>query len=120
MATAVDAAGANYPKTFHDGQPIKPMEGKSLLPLFVGQDITREAIYWEHEGNRAVRVGDYKLVAKGAQGEWELYDISKDRSEQNDLAEKNPQQVKELADLWQTYAERANVLPLNPRKPRTN
>ncbi|MDB4500382.1 arylsulfatase [bacterium] len=115
MATAVDIAAADYPKEFHDGQTIKPMEGTSLAPLFQNKPITREAIYWEHEGNRAIRVGKYKLVAKGAQGEWELYDINLDRSEQNDLSVKQPFQTKKLAQMWQDYAERANVLPLNPR-----
>jgi arylsulfatase len=116
MATAVDVSGADYPKTYHGGNTIKPMEGKSLVPTFKGQRIEREAIYWEHEGNRAIRAGDYKLVAKGANGKWQLYNIAKDRSEQQDLAGEQPQRVKELAAMWQTYAERANVLPLNPNK----
>ncbi len=122
MATAVDVASAEYPKEFHDGQAIKPMEGTSLMPLFRNEPITRKALYWEHEGNRAIRVGKYKLVAKGAQGKWELYDINVDRSEQNDLSVKQPFQAKKLAEMWQAYAERANVLPLNPRsnKPPAN
>lgn len=115
MATAVDVAGATYPKSYHDGQAIKPMEGKSLVPAFLGQPIEREAIYWEHEGNRAIRRGNYKLVAKGANGPWELYDISRDRSEQHDLREEMPALAKELADQWMEYAERANVLPVNPK-----
>ncbi len=114
MATAVAVADANYPKTFHHGETIKPMEGKSLVPAFLGQGIEREAIYWEHEGNRAIRRGDYKLVAKGARGPWELYNIANDRSEQNDLSREQPDLAKELADMWQVYAERANVLPMNP------
>lgn len=114
MATAVDVSGAQYPKTYHGGNDIKPMEGKSLAPTFVGKPIEREAIYWEHEGNRAIRVGDYKLVAKGAKGLWQLYNIAKDRSEQNDLAADQPERAKKLQAMWQAYAERANVLPLNP------
>ncbi|NND96973.1 MAG: arylsulfatase [Pirellulaceae bacterium] len=114
MATAVDVSGATYPKTFHGGESIQPMEGKSLLPVFLGQSIDRKAIYWEHEGNRAIRVGDYKLVAKGAQGAWELYNIAKDRSEQNDLSQNDPDRAKKMAEMWQAYAERAKVLPLNP------
>lgn len=120
MATAVDVGSAEYPKTFHDGQAIKPMEGTSLMPVFEGKAIDREAIYWEHEGNRAVRAGDYKLVAKGARGKWELYNIAKDRSEQNDLASSEPERTKKLADMWQAYAERANVLPLNPNAKKKN
>lgn len=112
MATAVDVAGAEYPSQFHDGRNIRPMEGVSLRPLFAGGSISRDAIYWEHEGNRAVRVGDMKLVAKRGGAPWELYDLSKDRSEQHDLAERHPELVRQLADMWQAYAERAQVLPL--------
>lgn len=115
MATAVDVSGATYPTTFHNGQNIKPMEGRSLAPVFRGQPLKRDAIYWEHEGNRAVRVGDMKLVAKGARGAWELYDLSVDRSEQNDLSAARPELKEQLIAKWQAYAERANVLPLNPR-----
>ena len=114
MATAVDVSGATYPKVFHDGQTIKPMEGKSLFPVFQGHTIDRDALYWEHEGNRAVRVGDDKLVAKGANGKWELYNIAQDRSEQHDLSNEQPGRVEELKAKWEAYAMRANVLPLNP------
>ena len=116
MATAVDVSGAKYPEKYHDDNDIKPMEGKSLLPAFLGKSIEREAIYWEHEGNRAIRAGDYKLVAKGAKGKWELYNIAKDRSEQHDLSSEEPERAEKLAAMWQAYAERANVLPLNPKK----
>ncbi len=116
MATAVDLAGAKYPRNYHDGETIKPMEGVSLQPLMSGKEIEREAIYWEHEGNRAIRMGDFKLVAKGADGPWELYNIATDRSEQNDLSEKDKARAERMAAMWQAYAERANVLPLNPGK----
>lgn len=116
MATAVDASGADYPAVFHDGQMIKPMEGTSLVPAMLGEKVERETLFWEHEGNRAVRSGDYKLVAKGAKGPWELYDLLKDRSEQNDLSKQRPGLAKELEQKWMAYAERANVLPLNPGK----
>ena len=116
MATCVDVAGANYPKVFHaQREKIQPMEGLSLAPAFTGKPeaITgkRKALYWEHEGNRAVRVGDLKLVAKGRNGPWELYDLKKDRTELDNLAEKMPEKVEQLAKLWATYAERTNVLP---------
>ena len=114
MATAVDVANAEYPKSFHGDEAIKPLEGKSLTPTFTGEPIDREAIYWEHEGTRAIRQGNYKLVAKGAEGAWELYDISQDRSEQHDLAPSDPQCIERMAMMWQAYAERANVLPLTP------
>ena len=118
MATAVDMAGATYPTTYHEGnQKIQPMEGVSLVPAFHGKKLYRKnPIYWEHEGNRAIRDGDWKLVAKGAKGAWELYNIADDRSEMHDLADKHPEKTKALADAWQTYAERARVLPLNPQR----
>ena len=119
MATCVDVAGATYPTEFKGGK-IQPMEGTSLAPVFANKPIDREAIYWEHEGNRAVRVGNWKLVAKGRSGTWELYDTAADRSELNDLAADQPQRTQQMAALWQAYAERANVLPWpGGKKPKT-
>lgn len=113
MATCVDVAKADYPATFQD-HPIQPLEGRSLTPAFAGKNIDREALYWEHEGNRAIRVGDWKLVAKDADGPWELYNLAVDRAEMNDLAASEPFRVRTLSALWQEYAERASVLPLTP------
>lgn len=110
MATVVDVSGADYPKEFN-GKEILPMEGRSLVPAFDNKPIDREAIYWEHEGNAAVRVGDLKLVRQGRNGPWELYDLKTDRTELHDLAQSQPEKAKELATRWQTWAERANVLP---------
>jgi arylsulfatase len=106
MATCVDLARAKYPSG-----NLHPMEGKSLVPAFDGKVIEREAIYWEHEGNRAVRRGRWKLVAKGRKGAWELYDMVVDRTETNDLSGEFPERVKEMSALWQAWAERAHVLP---------
>ena len=78
--------------------------------FFSDRAIEREAIYWEHEGNRAVRRGDWKLVAKH-KGPWELYDLSKDRTERNDLAKTNPEMVTELTKLYEAYAARTSVAP---------
>ncbi|MDP4963244.1 MAG: arylsulfatase [Opitutales bacterium] len=110
MATVVDVAGAVYPQEFN-GKAIRPMEGRSLVPAFADKPIAREAIYWEHEGNAAVRQGDLKLVRKGRSGPWELYDLKVDRTELHDLAQSQPEKAKELAALWQAWAERAQVLP---------
>ncbi len=111
MATCVDLSGAEYPGQVK-GVAIQPMEGTSLAAAFAGRDLDREgAIYWEHEGNRAVRLGKWKLVAKGRSGPWELYDVQADRSEMNDLADKQPPRVEQMTALWQAWAERANVLP---------
>lgn len=113
MATCVDVSDAEYPAGYAD-HDIKPLEGRSLKPAFEGRKIEREAIYWEHEGNRAIRVGEWKLVAKGRTGPWELYNIDTDRAEMNNLAADEPTRVRILSAMWQKYAERANVLPLTP------
>jgi arylsulfatase A-like enzyme len=111
MATCVDLSGAAYP-TEVSGQAIKPREGVSLRPSFAGEPLARtQPLFWEHESNRAVRQGDWKLVAK--EGEpWELYNIANDRTESHDLAASEPSKAKELAAEWDAYAARANVLPL--------
>jgi len=110
MATCVDIAGATYPAEYK-GTKITPLEGKSLAPVFEGkQRKGHEAIFWEHEGNQAIRVGRWKLV-KQHQGEWELYDIDADRSELNNLAARMPDRVKQMEAQWNAWAKRANVLP---------
>jgi arylsulfatase A-like enzyme len=110
MPTCVELGGATYPKEFK-AKPILPMEGKSLVGTFTDQPLTREAIYWEHIGNAAVRVGDMKLVRTGRTSAWELYDLSKDRTELHDLATAQPATVKELSAKWEAWAVRAHVVP---------
>ena len=112
MATCVDVAGAKYPAEF-GGNKISALEGKSLLPAFGGKAIERDAIYWEHEGNKAVLVHPWKLVSKHP-GPWELYDLDKDRAETNDLAKSEPERVRQMSAQWQTWAERSHVFPLRP------
>ena len=105
MATCLDVCGAKYPA----GHPAP--EGTSLAPAFAGKPLPRDTIYWEHEGNRAVRVGDMKLVAKGPGSKWELYDVAADRCEAHDLAAKHPEKATELRTKWEAWATRAHVLP---------
>lgn len=110
MPTCVELARAAYPSQL-DGNEIRPLEGKSLVLAFGGEEIEREALYWEHEGNRAIRVGNWKLVAKDPGGPWELYDIEKDRTEMHDLATHHPGRVRQMVRRWEAWAERAGVLP---------
>jgi len=111
MATCVDVAGAKYPRTVGTNS-ITPLEGVSLAPTFRGKSMERkEPIFWEHEANRAVRDGRWKLVAKENKP-WELYDIQNDRTEQHDLTSAEPKRAQQLAAQWDAYAARANVLPL--------
>ncbi len=115
MATCIDLADAEYPTSFA-GESIQPLEGISLTPTFSGQGLIRsQPLFWEHEGNRAVRDGDWKLVSKHPGG-WELYNIAADRTEMHDLAKDQPKRVKELSQFWSQWAERVGVLPW-PLKP---
>ena len=109
MATCVDLAGATYPSELN-GKKILPPEGKSLVPAFANQPIEREFLAWEHEGNRAIREGKWKLVSVGA-AQWELYDMDADRVEMNNLAASQPEHVKELSAKWEAWAKRTNVVP---------
>ena len=97
--TVFDAIGIAKPTTW-EGERLPPTPGKSLAPAFE-RDVTvpRDSIWWLHEGNRAIRVGDWKLVA--AKGEpWELYDLATDRAETRDLYHEQPLKAKELVDAW--------------------
>jgi arylsulfatase A-like enzyme len=110
MATCLDLAGAAYPRE-HGGQAILPLEGKSLRPVLEGKGRAgHEALYWEHEGNRAVRAGKWKLVSRHPGG-WELYDLEADRTELHDLAKDQPEKVKELQALYDAWARRCGVVP---------
>lgn len=75
--------------------------------------IERDAIFWEHEGNKAVLVYPWKLVSKHP-GPWELYHLEEDRAETNDRAKEEPERVRDLGARWQTWAESSNVFPLRP------
>jgi len=111
MATCVDVSRAEYPSEFH-GNKIKPMEGVSLVPVFSGRGLKRrQPLFWEHESNRAVRDGRWKLVAV-EDGPWELYDMEADRTEMHDLAAKQPDKVVAMAAAWDAWAGRCDVYPL--------
>ena len=110
MTTCVDVAGAKYP-TELDGNSITPMEGRSLVPAFDDKPIERDALYWEHEGNAAIRVGGWKLVRAGRNGQWELHNMATDRTELHDSSKEEPQKVKELLAMWDAWAQRTHVVP---------
>ena len=109
MPTCLDVAGIAYPADF-DGQALTPLAGMSMLPLFENKPWGHEALYWEHEGNRAVRQGKWKLVSEFPH-EWELYDLENDRTELSNLAGDYPQKVKQLANMYEKWAAKSNVLP---------
>jgi arylsulfatase len=116
MATCVDVAGARYPENYA-GHRITPLEGRSLLPTLEGrQRQGHPEICWEHEGNRAVRQGRWKLVSRYPD-HWELYDLEADRTEMNNLADKQPTKAAELAGKYEQWARRCNVVPWDQVKP---
>ncbi|MBM3978894.1 MAG: arylsulfatase [Planctomycetes bacterium] len=104
VPTVLDLAGIEKPNVWN-GEPVPAAPGKSLVPA-LAKDVTvaREFLWWLHDDHRAVRVGDYKLVAS-AKDPWELYDLKTDRAEQQNLAAKMPDKVKELSALWQKQTD---------------
>jgi arylsulfatase A-like enzyme len=101
VPTILEAASAKQVEMDH-GKPVPKAPGKSLLPAFkADKTIERESIWWLHEGNRALLIANWKIVAAGKTGAWELYDLASDRSETKNLANSMPEKVKELAEIWQ-------------------
>jgi len=110
MPTIVEASGATYPHLFNTRETL-PMAGTSLVPALRGERMPERALYFEHEGTRAVREGRYKLTA--LRGEpWKLYDMERDRTELEDLAARQPRRVESLARQWDTWAAGNQVTPL--------
>jgi arylsulfatase len=110
VPTILETAGGKAPDKW-DGKPVPPPPGKSLKPLFAKDGtVTHDSLWWLHEGNRALRVGDWKIVAAGKDSAWELYDLSKDRSESKDLAREKPEKVRELSAIWNKQLEECAAL----------
>jgi arylsulfatase len=114
MATCVDYAGGKYPVSFN-GQRIQPTEGISLRPLLESKSWKgHDALYWAHEGNRAVRQGRWKLVSTNTppgKSTWALYDMDKDRTEMTDLAAQYPKVVRRLRSMHEQWEKRIGALP---------
>lgn len=108
MPTVVELAGVTYPGQFN-GHEILPMEGQSLVPVFAQDALDERPLFFEHFGKAAVRLGDWKLVKAGPSNPWELYNMSVDRTERNNLAAKHPERVEALRVLWDQWADRAFV-----------
>ncbi|MCU4164406.1 sulfatase-like hydrolase/transferase [Carboxylicivirga caseinilyticus] len=103
LPTCLELAGATYPETIN-GETTLPPSGKSLMAQLNQTSVnTHDTVFWEHEGGKAVRVNDWKLVSL-PNTQWELYDLSSDASEMVNLASEYPQKVFELAELWEQWA----------------
>ncbi|XZE55021.1 arylsulfatase [Planctomycetaceae bacterium SH139] len=109
VPTVLELVGIEKPREW-DGEPIPAAPGRSLVPAFAKDVIVaRDSLWWLHEGHRAIRVGDWKLVA-ARDTDWELYDLRTDRAEQRNLAAKMPGKVRELAALWQEHTDAITTL----------
>ena len=119
MATLLDATKTSYPQKYNANE-ILPFEGVSLVPSFQNKPLKRDILFWEHEGNRAIRSGNWKLVSKTEKARkftpadenlWELYNMENDPSETQNLATKYPEKVDELKQLWEKEAVRTKAKP---------
>lgn len=112
MPTILEVSGTPYPTTFHNGQNIIPLEGKSLVSVIEkGQTFERPYLFWEHQEHCAIRKGDMKAIKKLDEPQWKLFDLKNDRTERVDIASKHPELVAELNQAWNEWAKRCFVLP---------
>jgi len=114
MPTLCDVAGAVYPEE-RSGHRTTPVQGISMVPWFTDSGKAEEArtLYWQHEVNAAIRQGNWKLVTSDDRkpDSWELYDLTEDRSESDDLSGDQPQRVEQMKAQWREWAENSDVLP---------
>ena len=108
MPTLAEMAQATYPDSM-GGSAILPLAGHSLFPVLKGetdQIRTEEtSLAWEHMGRKALRQGNWKLVADRGEENWHLYDVSVDRTESNDLAVTEPGRFERMIQLWEAWAD---------------
>jgi arylsulfatase A-like enzyme len=111
LPTILEATGADYPQTYQ-GRDVLPLEGHSMLGALRGEEPSAHDLFWEHVGNAAMRRGRWKLVRE-YDDPWELYDVTGDRTELDDLAATRPDVVEELASAHAAWSERVGVIPFD-------
>jgi len=119
MPTLIELTGATYPEIIEEHK-IKPYQGKSIVSVLNGGTFERGPLFFEHNANRAIIDGKWKLVAKKGKtpsykGKWELYDLTVDRAESNNLIDQHPEIATKLEAQWEQWAKENNVLPLDGR-----
>lgn len=113
MPTLLELANTGYPVNYK-GNAIKPLEGRSMAPLLTGNKIAaHEFMYWEHEGNQAIRKGNWKAVKGNSSGHWQLYDLSTDKAEEYDLGKTKSGQLNTLVKNWELWANTHLVFPVH-------
>ena len=108
VPTILDLAGVSL-----DKQQQVPFPGRSLSPVFEQETNWEHPIWYYHEGNRAIRVGDWKLVAAKDES-WELFNLKEDRTESNNLVESNPAKVLEMEKHWNNMLD--DIREVAPQK----
>ena len=114
LSTCLAAANVQYPSQFNE-MPLRKPDGKSLLPTFEKNLLAERTLFWEHQGSRAVQEGKWRLVSLDKESAWELYDLSADPYEQDDLSQRQPDRVQQLEAQWNDWAEDNQVFPLEHR-----
>ena len=115
--TVLELAGGHWP-TVWDGQPVPPPPGRSLVPAFATDGtVAHEHLWWLHEGNRALRVGDWKIVAADTNAAWELYDLRTDRSEMTNLVASLPDKTHDMQQVWSNRWAEIRTLALKDAPP---
>jgi arylsulfatase len=116
MPTLLEIAGTRYPGT-HEGRELPALMGKSWLPMLAGDvespRTDKDFVAWELFGNRAVRQGDWKLrwqFKPYGKADWELFNLAADPAERKDLAAENPDKLRALVALWDSYVRANNVV----------
>ncbi len=118
LPTFLDLAGAEHPGAAYRGRSILPVKGQSFAATLIDPEksVHGENAYvgWELYGHRAIRQGDWKLVwdaDKGDDAAWELYNVAEDQQEQNDLSASEPERLKAMISLWETYHKENGLRP---------
>ncbi|UCD35929.1 MAG: hypothetical protein JSU90_03605, partial [Nitrospiraceae bacterium] len=116
-ATILDAAGVNHPGTSYKGRTVEPLRGRSMMEVLNGRSEfvydNDTAVSWEMLGFRAVRRGDFKLVwlpVPFGVDDWQLYDLSKDPAELNDMSQEHPELRNEMIGIWKQYFKEVGVI----------